>query len=149
MFSPRLRAALQPLAAQAEGGTGAVQRVERAAIWTTQRHADGVDLRQPFADRHAEAALRDALAPLGDSSNWPLAGDIAGIEVRGFKFLAFLNRRDIRNAFATRFSTPFAVASVIVNRSHGLDCFDDRAAANPDIHALVDKLALVEYLKTL
>lgn len=89
-------------------------------------------------------ALRDALAPLGDASHWPLADEIAGIEVRGFKFLAFLNRRDIRNAFATRFSTPFAVASVIVNRGHGLACFDDAAAANPDIHALVDKLALVE-----
>ncbi|MES2910806.1 MAG: MmgE/PrpD family protein [Pseudomonadota bacterium] len=89
-------------------------------------------------------ALRDALAPLGNSSNWPLADQIASIEVRGFKFLAFLNRRDIRNAFATRFSTPFAVASVIVNRGHGLACFDDSAAANPDIHALMARLTLVE-----
>lgn len=89
-------------------------------------------------------ALRDALAPLGDVAHWPKAEDITRIEVRGFKFLAFLNRRDIRNAFATRFSTPFAVASVIVNRSHGLECFNDSAAANPDIHALMEKLSLVE-----
>ena len=89
-------------------------------------------------------ALRQALAPLGEPSCWPLADEIERIEVRGFKFLAFLNRRDIRNAFATRFSTPFAMASVIVNRSHGLTCFNDQAATNPVITALTQKVDLVE-----
>ncbi len=89
-------------------------------------------------------AVRGALAPLGDTSNWPTADEIASIDIRGYKFLAFLNRRDIRNAFATRFSTPFAVASVIVNRGWGLECFDDAAAADKTIDALVQKVELSE-----
>lgn len=89
-------------------------------------------------------ALRQALATVGNAHAWPLAQDIARIEVRGFKFIAFLNRRDIRNAFATRFSTPFALASVIVHRSHGPECFDDTAAANETIRALVQKVEMVE-----
>lgn len=89
-------------------------------------------------------ALRQALMPLGEVSQWPTADEIGRIEVRGFKFLTFLNRRDIRNAFATRFSTPFAMASVIVNRSYGLECFDERAAANEVIQNLTQKVDLVE-----
>ncbi|NYE24495.1 MmgE/PrpD family protein [Pigmentiphaga litoralis] len=89
-------------------------------------------------------AVRQALASTGDPAHWPRADDIAHIHIRGFKFIAFLNRRDIRNAFATRFSTPFAVASVIVHRSHGLECFDDAAAADDTIHGLVAKIEMVE-----
>lgn len=89
-------------------------------------------------------ALRQAMASAGPVAQWPLEHEIERIDVQGFKFLAFLNRKDIRNAFATRFSTPFALASVIVNRSHGLECFDDTAAANPAIHALVQKINLTE-----
>jgi 2-methylcitrate dehydratase PrpD len=89
-------------------------------------------------------ALRDALAPLGDASNWPDAAQIERIDVRGFKFLAFLNGRDIRNAFATRFSTPFALASVLTHRSHGVECFDDAAAADGPTLALMNRITLEE-----
>jgi 2-methylcitrate dehydratase PrpD len=89
-------------------------------------------------------ALRQALGDAGDASSWPRAEDIERIEVRGFKFLVFLDRKDIRNAFATRFSTPFALASVIVHRSHGLECFDDAAAADPAIHALAQMVEMTE-----
>jgi 2-methylcitrate dehydratase PrpD len=89
-------------------------------------------------------ALRQALGEAGEPSSWPGVEDIERIEVRGFKFLVFLDRKDIRNAFATRFSTPFALASVIVNRGHGLECFDDAAAGNPSIHALAQKVELSE-----
>lgn len=89
-------------------------------------------------------ALRQALESAGPADSWPREDEIERIDVQGFKFLAFLNSKDIRNAFATRFSTPFALASVIVNRSHGLECFDDGAAANPVIHALVQKIYLTE-----
>lgn len=89
-------------------------------------------------------ALRDALAPLGSPQAWPEPEAIERIELRGFKFLVFLNRTDIRNAFATRFSTPFALASVLRHRSHGIECFTDEAAADPRIHALLPRIHLTE-----
>lgn len=89
-------------------------------------------------------ALRDALAPLGDPQAWPEPETIERIEVRGFKFLTFLNRTDIRNAFATRFSTPFALASVLRHRSHGIECFTDEAAADRRIHDLLARISLSE-----
>jgi 2-methylcitrate dehydratase PrpD len=64
--------------------------------------------------------------------------------VRAFQFAAFLNRTDIRNAFATRFSTPFALASVLFHGSHGLECFDEAAAANPVILDLARRVDLTE-----
>ncbi len=86
-------------------------------------------------------ALLDALA----KSPVPVEpADIERIEVRGFEFAVYLNRTDIRNAFATRFSTPFALASVIFHRSHGLECFDEAAAANPVILALARRVELTE-----
>ncbi len=89
-------------------------------------------------------ALRDALRPLGTSNDWPQVESIEKIEICGFGFVAFLNRRDIGNAFATRFSTPWAVASVLVNRSHGLECFSESALANASIHALLERIELRE-----
>jgi 2-methylcitrate dehydratase PrpD len=89
-------------------------------------------------------ALRDALAPLGHPQAWPTLEEIESIDVRGFKFLVFLNRTDIRNAFATRFSTPFALASVLRHRSHGIECFTDQAAADPSIHALLPRIRMTE-----
>jgi len=86
-------------------------------------------------------ALRDALA----RSPRPVApSDVMRIEVRAFQFAAYLNRTDIRNAFATRFSTPFALASVLCHGSHGLECFDDAAAADPRVADLARRVALTE-----
>ncbi len=70
--------------------------------------------------------------------------DIERINVRGFKFIIFLNRKDIRNAFATRFSTPFALAAVIVKGSHGLECFTDSTASDPRINALMQRVEMHE-----
>lgn len=89
-------------------------------------------------------ALRDALAPLGDPGHWPLAEELERIELRGFKFVVFLGRTDIRNAFATRFSTPFALASVLVNRSHGVECFTEEAAADGRIQSLMQRVQMQE-----
>jgi 2-methylcitrate dehydratase PrpD len=86
-------------------------------------------------------ALRDALASVAQPV---AAADIARIEVRAFKFAAFLNRTDIRNAFATRFSTPFALASVAHHGSYGLECFDEAAAADPAILDLARRVELTE-----
>lgn len=87
-------------------------------------------------------ALRDALGD--DASAWPELQEVERIELRGFKFLVFLNRTDIRNAFATRFSTPFALASVLTHRSHGIECFTDAAAADERIQALMGRIHMVE-----
>jgi 2-methylcitrate dehydratase PrpD len=82
-------------------------------------------------------ALAGAKSPVGPE-------DIDRICVRGFKFITFLNRKDIRNAFATRFSTPFALAAVTVKRSHGLECFTDATAVDPVINALMQRVEMVE-----
>lgn len=89
-------------------------------------------------------ALRNALAPLGEPAAWPQAEEVERIEVRGFRFLAFLGSKDIRNAFATRFSTPFALASVLVHRSYGVECFTDAAARDPRIQSLMQRIDLQE-----
>jgi 2-methylcitrate dehydratase PrpD len=89
-------------------------------------------------------ALRDALAPMGDPSAWPQADEVDRIELRGFKFVVFLGSKDIRNAFATRFSTPFALASVLVNRSYGIECFTDEAARDARIQTLMQRVTLQE-----
>jgi len=70
--------------------------------------------------------------------------DIEQISVRGFKFIIFLNRKDIRNAFATRFSTPFALAAVTVKGSYGLECFTDATATDPVINALMQRVEMSE-----
>ena len=89
-------------------------------------------------------ALLDALAPLGEPPAWPEPEQIARIELRGFKFLVFLNRTDIRNAFATRFSTPFALASVLTHRSNGIECFSDAAAIDVRIQSLMSRIEMYE-----
>lgn len=94
-------------------------------------------------------ALRDALEKAGTGAG---AGagprlapeDIERIEVRAFKFAVFLGAKEIRNAFATRFSTPFAMATIIVNGSFGTECFDEKAASNPVILGLVQRVELTE-----
>lgn len=86
-------------------------------------------------------ALRDALA----RAPRPVAAeDIASIDLRSFRFVVYLDRTDIRNAFATRFSTPFALASVIWHGSHGLECFSEAAAANEGILALARRVRMTE-----
>ncbi|MBL8378996.1 MAG: MmgE/PrpD family protein [Burkholderiales bacterium] len=70
--------------------------------------------------------------------------DVERIEVRAFKFVVFLNRTDIRNAFATRFSTPFALAAITAKGSHGLECFTAATAADPVINALARKVEMTE-----
>jgi 2-methylcitrate dehydratase PrpD len=89
-------------------------------------------------------ALRHALEPLGGPSAWPEPEQVERIDLRGFKFLVFLNRTDIRNAFATRFSTPFALASVLAHRSHGIECFTDAAAADVRVQSLMARVQMHE-----
>lgn len=89
-------------------------------------------------------ALREALSVFDGPKAWPEPEPVERIELRGFKFLVFLNRTDIRNAFATRFSTPFALASVLAHRSHGIECFTDAAAADARIQALMGRIQMEE-----
>jgi len=89
-------------------------------------------------------ALRNALSPLGDPAAWPEVAEVERIELRGFKFVVFLGSREIRNAFATRFSTPFALASVLFHRSYGVECFTDAAAGNEQIQSLMQRISLQE-----
>jgi 2-methylcitrate dehydratase PrpD len=86
-------------------------------------------------------ALRDALAR---APRPVTAEEIVAIDLRSFRFVVYLDRTDIRNAFATRFSTPFALASAIWHGSHGLECFSDEAAARPAILELARRVRMTE-----
>ena len=94
--------------------------------------------------RPVHAAIDALRAALASAPQAVRAADIARIEVRGFRFVVYLDRTDIRNAFATRFSTPFALASVAWHGSHGLECFEERAAANPQILELARRVEMTE-----
>jgi len=81
-----------------------------------------------------EAALRDVpgqrIAP----------AQIERIEVMIYKVAAspaaMLSSRVVTSSFGAKFSTPFALATILVHGRSGVDCFDDAAVSNPAVQAL-------------
>jgi 2-methylcitrate dehydratase PrpD len=66
------------------------------------------------------------------------------IEIRTFHYAARMDNRDVANGFGAKFSTPFALATTLVHGRASLDCFDDAAAADPVIHALAQRVAVID-----
>ena len=97
------------------------------------------------AGRYAHAAI-DALenalerAPGG----WVAPGDVDRVEVRAFKLASLLSGTQISTSFGSKFSIPFALATILHHRRSALECFDDAAVANPDIQALTRRVEVTE-----
>ena len=69
---------------------------------------------------------------------------VARIEVRTFRLGTMLDVKTVRNAFNTRFSIPFALASIIHHGRCSLECFEEAAVANPVIQSLAQRTDVVE-----
>lgn len=87
-------------------------------------------------------ALIDVLERLPGQHLDPEA--VARIEVKTFRLGAMLGVKTVKNVFNTRFSIPFALASIICRGRCSLDCFEEAAVANPVIQALAQRTDVVE-----
>jgi 2-methylcitrate dehydratase PrpD len=87
-------------------------------------------------------ALEDLLAKVPGGRLDP--SRIASLNVDAYMLAAMLQEKNVTTSFGSRFSVPFAVASIIVHGRSGLRSFDDAAVANPAIQALAKKVELQE-----
>ena len=87
-------------------------------------------------------ALFDALAK---SPQAVLAQDVERIEVKAYRLAAYLSNQTPKDWFGTRFSLPFAVATLIVGGRNGLDAFSDSAVADPRVMALAALVDVAEH----
>src|SRR4029077_12684196 len=69
---------------------------------------------------------------------------INAIRVRTYAMAASLGHDDVHSEFGSRFSLPFAVASLICHGRSGLDNYDAAAVADPRLQALARRVAVVE-----
>jgi 2-methylcitrate dehydratase PrpD len=57
---------------------------------------------------------------------------------------AMLAEKNVVSSFGARFSVPFALASILCHGRSGLESFDDRAVANPEVRRLANLVDLKE-----
>jgi 2-methylcitrate dehydratase PrpD len=72
------------------------------------------------------------------------AQDVERIEVRTYMLAALLAEKRIVSSFGSRFSIPFALASILHHGKSGLGSFDDAAVASADVQALAQRVDLQE-----
>lgn len=94
--------------------------------------------------RYIHSALDLAEALIADCSGNVDVDAIDSIRFRSYYMASTLSRKDVRTSFEARFSVPFAVASLLWHGKAGLENFEDQAVANPKIHALAQKVEIVE-----
>jgi 2-methylcitrate dehydratase PrpD len=87
-------------------------------------------------------ALFDALRQVPGGRVAPQ--DVERIDVRAYRLAAFLKNKHPDHWFTTRFSIPFACATLIVGKRGSLQAFSDEAVADPAVQALAAKVEVVE-----
>jgi len=95
--------------------------------------------------RYAHSAI-DALEDLlaGVPGKRLAADAIERIEVRTYALAAMLAEKNVTSSFGSRFSIPFALASIVHHGRSGLASFDDAAVATPSVQALARRVDLQE-----
>ncbi len=95
--------------------------------------------------RYAHSAI-DALEDLlaGAPGKRLAADSIERIEVRTYALAAMLAEKNVTSSFGSRFSIPFALASIVHHGRSGLASFDDAAVASPAVQALAKRVDLQE-----
>lgn len=95
--------------------------------------------------RYGHSAI-DALEDLlcGVPGKRLAAHDIERIEVRTYALAAMLAEKNVVSSFGSRFSIPFALASIVHHGRSGLDCFSEAAVATPAVQALAKRVDLQE-----
>jgi 2-methylcitrate dehydratase PrpD len=97
------------------------------------------------AGRFAHAAIDALRAALDTVADGTLdIGSIERVDVRAFQLASLLSGTDIRTSFGTKFSIPFALATILVHRRWGIECFDIEAVRNPQVRALMMKVKVRE-----
>ena len=94
------------------------------------------------AGRYAHAAI-DALEDALQGTRIP-SEEIERIEVKAFQMAALLSGKNITTAFGTKFSIPFALATILVHGRSSVEAFDIGAVRNPRVQALVAKVEVRE-----
>jgi 2-methylcitrate dehydratase PrpD len=69
---------------------------------------------------------------------------VARIEVKTFRMGAMLDVKTVKNVFNTRFSIPFALASILYHGRCAPNCFEEAAVANPVIQSLTQRTDVTE-----
>jgi 2-methylcitrate dehydratase PrpD len=69
---------------------------------------------------------------------------IERVDMRAYRLAAFLKNQHPTNWFGTRFSIPFACATLLVGGRAGLAAFDDQAVADPAVQALAARIHVTE-----
>jgi 2-methylcitrate dehydratase PrpD len=69
---------------------------------------------------------------------------IERVEMRAYKMAAFLKAQHPTNWFGTRFSIPFACATLLVGGRCGIDAFGEQAVADPAVQALAGRIHVAE-----
>lgn len=87
-------------------------------------------------------ALEDLMAKVPGARLDP--GRVERIEVRAYFLCSILAEKNIVSSFGSRFSVPFALASVLYHGRSGLKSFDEAAVANPTVQALTQRVDLTE-----
>ncbi len=87
-------------------------------------------------------ALFDALGTVQDEIVQP--ADVVRIDVRAYRLAAFLSNKSPKDWFGTRFSIPFALATLLVGGRSGLAAFGDEAVADPVVMDLAQKVEVTE-----
>ncbi len=105
------------------------------------------EIRRNYFKRHAccrfnHTAL-DALAAIGRKRPLELAA-IAAIEVETYAPAAILDETRPRNAMASRFSIPFALATSIISGESGTAAFAEDKFADPEILELASRITVRE-----
>ena len=92
-------------------------------LWPTARYAhSGID------------AFLDALSQAPEGSFG--ADDIERVHMRAYRLAAFLKETRVKSWFGTRFSIPFACATIAIGGRSGLDAFGDDAVNDPAVQAV-------------
>jgi len=87
-------------------------------------------------------ALADALAKAAGGR--VEAAAIERIDVRAYRLAAYLSNQTPKDWFGTRFSIPFAIATLINGGRSSLEAFSDAAVADPAVMALARRVRVVE-----
>src|SRR5262245_1978101 len=94
------------------------------------------------AGRYAHAAIDALEDALKGTQIGPAASE--RVEVKAFQMAALLSGKNITTAFGTKFSIPFALATILVHGKSSVEAFDIDAVRNPRVQALIAKVEVRE-----
>jgi 2-methylcitrate dehydratase PrpD len=95
--------------------------------------------------RYVHSAIDAVLDALRHAPGGRLApAAVERVDVRAYKMVAFLGEKRPKNLFATRFSVPFSVATIIAHGRADLDVFGAQAFADEEIMKLAARIDVVE-----